>query len=115
MTQQNNHQTILTKPEFETLILIYAAHVDYEFSESEIQYIESQTTPLTYKNMLEKFNNMTDYVCMKIIIRHKNLYVKTDEQKNELLEKLKNLFKADGDYSRIEKSFLQFFKRFSEV
>jgi len=114
MPQQSKTEPILSKSEFETFILIYAAHVDYIYSDSEINYILNKTDHTTYSKMLKMFNNMTDYASMKVILRHKKLYFKTNEDQNILFEKLKNIFEIDGEYSRIEKSFLQFFQRMTD-
>lgn len=105
----------LSREEFETFLLIYASHVDYVFSDEEKTHIMSKTSIDNYQKMYDLFDNNTDYTCMKILLRHKEKYMKKEFDKKHFFDILKDLFKVDGDYSRIEKSFLQFFKRIIEV
>lgn len=101
----------LSKNEFEVFLLIYAAHVDYEFSEEEIAFILKKTDQDTFDRMNDLFNNIADFTSLKIIIIYKNLYYKTKAEEDRILELLTELFTVDGDFSRIEKVFVPFFKR----
>jgi len=111
---QTNLNTNLSKTEFETLLLIYAAHVDYQYTQEEIDFILKTTSEENYKKMLDLFNSQTDFACMKILMSHKKKFCKTQEQKSKLFNSLKKIFEIDGDYSRIEKAFLQFFERMTQ-
>jgi len=101
----------LSKKEFETFLLIYAAHVDFDFSDSEKEFILANSDPRTYKNMLDLFSNCGDYTCLKKILHHKEVYYKDKPEQERIFELLTSIFKIDGDYSRIEKSFIEFFKK----
>ncbi len=101
----------LTQDEFETFVLIYAAHVDYDYSENEIDFIKSRSSEEVYQKMLQLFENHNDYSCMKIILSHKDIHFNSDTAQENLFNKLKALFEVDGDFSRIEKNFVNFFEK----
>ncbi|MBT8233330.1 MAG: hypothetical protein HKO66_14200 [Saprospiraceae bacterium] len=105
----------LTFQEFKTFILIYAAHIDYEYSENEISFILSCSHQDVYERMLELFKVKNDYSCMKLILSHRSDYFDTKEKQESLFNLLVELFKVDGDFSRIEKNFLPFFQKMIEA
>jgi hypothetical protein len=104
----------LNKEEFIAFVLIYASHIDYEFSENEISFIRERTSDNVFDNMIKLFQLNGDYTSMKIILSHKEEYFCTKEKQNQLYQMLIDLFKVDGEYSRIEKNFLPFFKKMIE-
>jgi len=103
--------THLNKVEFETFLLIYAAHVDFEFSDSEKTFILQNSDEKTFHKMYDLFSAKSDYACLKKILEHKKLFYEEKEEQERIFELLVNIFKIDGDYSRIEKSFIEFFKK----
>lgn len=111
MPTRTRSENNLTKNQFETFLLVYAAHVDFEFSESEKAFILSRTNLETFYAMLELYSKNGDYSCLKIILNHKLEYYSSKEEQDRIFELLVEIFKVDGDYSRIEKSFIEFFKK----
>jgi hypothetical protein len=103
--------TILTRKEFEIFLMIYAAHVDYIYTAEEENYIKSISTPEDYNKMFELFDNTNDYSCLKIILANKKDHFNSVTDKEYYFNLLKNVFEEDGDYTRIEKSFIDFFER----
>ena len=98
----------LSESQFITFLLIYAGHVDYDYSDEEINYIKAQDQHNDYEIMYNMFINMVDYSSLKTILKHKDIYLKTDLKKKSIYNKIIELFKIDGDYSRGEKTFLVF-------
>jgi len=105
----------LSKEEFETFLLIYAAHVDYNYSDQEKTFILARTTQDVLEKMENIFFNYGDYSCMKIILQHKEKHYSCEKEKERIFLLLKKIFEIDGDYSRIEKSFIDFFKKMIEI
>ena len=103
--------TLLTRKEFEIFLLLYAAHVDYVYSPEEESYIRSISDSKDYEKMLKLFESTNDYSCMKIILANKKIHFNSETDKNYYFSLLKNVFEEDGDYTRIEKSFIDFFER----
>lgn len=94
--------------EFLTFLLIYIAHVDMEFAEEEKTMIQKNVGVKTYNKMLETFDSMSDYAAYQAILDYKGVYYPTADQKAELMEKIKDLFHADGEFNIMEKELLHF-------
>jgi len=94
--------------EFLAFTLIYAAHADMEFSDEEKSKIKQIVNEKTFSNLYSIFNDMSDYKSLETILSYKGLHYPTAARKSELLNQLKSLFEADGDYSRIEQGLFQF-------
>ncbi|NNC68856.1 MAG: hypothetical protein HKN09_12195 [Saprospiraceae bacterium] len=109
--QPNNAIPELTKEELEVFLLIYAAHVDYYFSEHEKDFILQRTSKETFDKIYDLFLNRGDFASLKIILHYKNIFYQQQEEQDRLYNLLKEAFEVDGDYSRVEKVFVSFFKR----
>lgn len=101
----------LTQSQFETFVLIYASHVDYDFSAEEIDYIKNQSTSMEYQEMHDLFYSISDYSSLKIILDNKKKFFDRQIERDAFYNKIVDLFKVDGDYSRGEKVFLEFLKK----
>lgn len=101
----------LTKSEFKTFVLIYAAYVDYNFSDQEEAYIKGQSSNGEYEKMNTLFKAHTDYQSLKIILEHRKKFYQSLQEKEVLYAQIVNLFKIDGEYSRPEKLFLNFLEQ----
>ena len=97
--------------EFLAFSLLYAAHVDIEFSEEEKEKIKSIVDEETYNKLYDTFINMSDYSALETILSYKGLYYPTLDRKEELLDQMKILFEADGDFSIMERELLQFLEK----
>lgn len=105
----------LSKNEFITFVLIYASHIDYEFTPHEKALILNKTDNQTFNTMMNLFEKNNDYQCMKIILKHKSKYFNNKRDQDQLFGLIKELFEADNDYSRIEQTFIPFFKKMIEA
>jgi hypothetical protein len=94
--------------EFVTFVLLYASHVDMDFSEEERAKITERLPSATFDKMYATFQDMSDYEALQNILSYKGLYYPTPERKKELLDKIKLVFFADGDYSVMERELLHF-------
>jgi len=97
--------------EFLAFTLLYAAHVDIEFSEEEKTKIQSLVDKSTYEEIYSQFNDMSDYKALEVILSYKGLYYPTHDRKAQLLAEIESLFEADGDYSVMEKELLNFLEK----
>jgi len=105
----------LEEEEFICFLLIYAGHVDYDFSKHERQFILERFDSRLFKKMEKLFHDNTDYSCLQIILAHKEYYFNSQEQLDKLISHLHEIFEADGEYSRIEKNFLPFFLKMIDL
>jgi len=101
----------LNKAQFRIYFLIYAAHVDYEYTSHEHSYLEANCDSTELNKMMELFNSHSDYASLKLILAHKQLYLQSAEDRQSIYQEVIKIFKADGDYSRSEKTFLEFFEK----
>lgn len=92
------------KHEFLAYLLLYAAHVDARYSESERNYILSKIEYPVYKKVLKEFERDNDYQHLqKILTFHRiNQAFTTDT----ILVELYELFLADNHFHRMEKYVL---------
>lgn len=97
--------------EFLAFTLIYGAHADMEFSSQEKEEVQKLVTKEKYLDLYNLFNGMSDYKALELIMDYKELYYPTTSQKNDLLDKLENLFKSDGDFSSLEKQLHLFLEK----
>lgn len=106
-TKNNN----LNRAEFEIFLMLYASHVDYVYTPEEEKYIKSISDPEAYQKMFDLFNNTNDYSCLKIILHNKEAHFDNEKDKKYYFNLLKKIFEVDGNYSRLEKSFILFFEK----
>lgn len=104
--QENNYNWNYN--EFCTYLLIYAAYADLEFSKPEKEAILKNIDQEHFDKIESVYLESSDFHRLQIIIDHKGLYYPTLSQKEELLQKMKALFEADGEYSYLEKNLLLF-------
>lgn len=113
--QDINSNISFTEEEFLCFFLIYAGHVDYEFSDEERNFILSRFDASLFERMEKLFNNYNDYTCLKIILAQRDKHFNTQEKLDKLIEMLKSIFNADGNYSRLEQNFLPFFLKMINI
>jgi len=105
----------LTKEEFLCFLLIYASHIDYVFSEAEKKFILHRIPSKVFNKMEILFHSKGDFACLQLILAHKKYYYINSNQLEGIIEMLHDIFKVDGEYSRIEKNFLPFFLKMIEM
>lgn len=94
--------------QFQTFLLLYAAHIDYKYTPEEEAYIKDQCSEEEYQDMLDLFTQHSEYGGLKIILNNKKCFLCDDKIKQRLYKEVNQLFKVDGAYSRPEKVFLKF-------
>jgi len=97
--------------EFLAFLLIYIANVDMDFAEEEMTMIRKNVGEKTYEKMFTEFDSMSDFKAYESILSYKGAYYPTAEQKEELIEKMRDLFDADADFNIMEKELLHFLER----
>jgi len=104
---------IMTRPqlsqnEFEAYLLIYAAYADYDFHSKEEEFIREFSSNEVFEKMHQVYLENSDYNSLQLIIRHMKEFLTDIESKRTMYDTILSLFKIDGDYSRGEKTFLEF-------
>lgn len=96
---------------FQAFVLIYASHADMEFTDDEKAQIKKSISPKKFEELYAQFNNLTDYQVLELILSYKEKYFSTQAEKEHLLNEMKKLFNADGEYSSLEKELLMFLNK----
>lgn len=94
--------------EFICIALLYAANVNEEFTNEEKEAILVNVGKDTYDKMYGIFDKLSDFEALEIIIAHKGIHYPTPTRKQEVLDKIEVIFKADNDYDIVEKEIYRF-------
>ena len=101
----------LSYDEFICIALLYAANVNEEFTPEEKAAIMKNVGEVTYEKMYNVFDKMSDFEALETIMNHKGVHYPTSTQKQEVLDKIEMIFKADDDYDIVEKEIYHFLKK----
>ena len=113
--KEHDHIPYLTKDQFDILLLIYASHVDYQFTDDEKDFILGKCDQDTFEVMYKLFMSLDDFTCLRTITKYKEKFYPTEASQSALFDLLKELFSIDGDFSRMEKVFVSFFSRLKQL
>lgn len=99
------------REEFVCFLLIYTSHVDMEFSDEEKESLKNQFSADIFDRQFALFSDMNDYQALDAILKYKEQYFSTPEQKQQLLDTIRSQFFTDGEFSDFEKEIYHFLER----
>ena len=100
-----------TREEFMAFLLFHAANADMEYIDEEREMILN-TIPEGKLPAIEKeYRRLTDFERIKVIQSYKAKYYPGAADKQEIIERVKKLCKADGEYDLMEKNMVMMLKR----
>jgi len=97
--------------EFKTYLLLEASHGDMVFTSDEQEQLTKNLNPATYKKMYAEFSEDTDYERIQKIMDGSKVHCDTSDKRLELIDKVKEIFAADGNVDQMEKNLLMFLKK----
>ena len=100
-----------TSNEFFTFVLIHAAQADLEITDPERKYISNKHGEELCREMEAFYFELGEYERLEYILKCRSKYFATDLSKQEVLDEMKEMFHADGDFSKLEKNLLLFFEK----
>lgn len=100
-----------TKDDYRTFVLLYAANVDGELQEEEMELIESLEGEKRVKEIHKIASKLSDYECLNLFENEREKYYPGEAGKEELLKELSTLFKSDGKFTQFEQVVLRNLKR----
>lgn len=100
-----------TKDELVAYILLFAANADFNESKEERDFIISKVDKHTFQEIHDEFDADNDYQGLKKITRSLEQHNYTNEDIDLLLEDIKVLFFADGNFDITEQNMLKSLKR----
>ncbi len=101
-------EIIQSKEDYNCFLLIYAAYADYDFSEDERAFIISKCSLEIYERIVSYFEELTEYTRLQVIMQNKDKYMSCDHDRDNYFNSIKALFNSDGEYSKLEKTLLNF-------
>ncbi len=102
---------MLNYDEFLTFLLLYAAHTDIDYSVEEQVLIKSILPSVSYDRVYDKFDSMTDFAALQLILEHRETHFATEPEKQVILDLVKALFHIDGDFSTMEHDLFLFLEK----
>lgn len=92
----------LTKEEFKVLVMLYAASIDGNIHEDEVEVMLERTTPDVLKRVKKQFSKMSDAEVLDCMADGKQTFASTEEAKAEVLSSIRSIINADEKASTIE-------------
>lgn len=100
-----------TKDDFTGFVLLYAASVDAEVQEDELDMIRKLLGEERTKELQKAGKNFSDYEYLQFIESERPNYFPGEEGKAQLMAEIIALFKSDGEYSQFEQVVARNLKR----
>lgn len=97
--------------DFVTYLMIYAAYSDLELTGDEKKFIIKKVGQHRYDKMDTLFQSQNDKEVIDFILKMKKIHVDKDGSK-DMLQILKDVFFADGEFSTLEQNVYLSLKRF---
>jgi hypothetical protein len=101
----------LKEEEFHAYMLLYATHADFEYKESERDFILSKVEGETLERVQKLFDRQNDIERIDTIRDSFHALGKSKNDVDSLMKELTELFNADGDFNQVEHNLLIGLKR----
>lgn len=102
---------MFTKEEFKVLVMLYAANIDSNIHQNEVDRILEKTDAATYEKVRKMFKNMGDTEILSCIQENKVQYLADPAEKQQLLDDVHSIIAADGRHSAMENQLIRELKR----
>lgn len=103
-----------TRKEFEAYVLLYAAHCNFFESEEELNYILSKVDKKTFHRIHTEVVIDSDEINLNKIQQYISENNLQQEEKEQLIRDIKNVFFADGSVDLLEKKVFSILKKIIE-
>lgn len=101
----------LDHQEFLAYLFLYGASADLVINKDEVELILERVGKEKYEKALSLFESKSDYERLQFILSHKEVHFPTEEQKNKVLDQLKEIFYADKDFSTMEQNIFRILQK----
>lgn len=106
MTHDISQHPYWTRDEFMAFLMFYGANADMECTEEERLMIIN-TIPEGHLPEIEKeYSRLSDFERIEVIQAYKPKYYPNNAEKKTIIEKLKEICSADGEYDTMEKNMV---------
>ena len=104
----------MTKEEFKVLIMMYAANVDGNIHENEVEQMLQKTDPAIFERMKKTFCKMSDMDVLLCIQENKEKFMVDEVVKQGFLNEMHSIIMADDHCSPMEAHLMRTMKRLLE-
>ena len=94
----------LSKEEFEIYCLLIAANADFNITRQELIAMGAHTNPELFVKVYNGFEADKDIERIDTIREYKTLYIKDELDRQNLFDRMKEVFFADGKFQVAEQS-----------
>lgn len=94
----------LTREEFEIYCLLIAADADFDITRQELIAMGAHTDPVMFVRIYNGFEADNDMERIATIEECKKLHIKDELDRQNLFDKMKKVFFADGKFQAAEQS-----------
>ena len=101
----------LTKEEFKTLVMLYAANIDGNIQSEEVKIMLQKSDFDTVDKMEKLFSKMSDIEVLDCIRENKALYAATEADRLDLMRDLCAIIEADEKTTVIEEQMVRAMRR----
>ncbi len=101
----------LSKEEFEIYCLFMAANADFNITRQELIAIGAHTDPELFVKVYNGFEADKDIERIDTICECKALYIKDELDRQNLFDRMKEVFFADGKFVAAEQSILTMLRK----
>lgn len=105
---------MFTKDEFKVLVMLYAANIDSNIHQDEVDGILQKTDAATYEKVRKMFKKMSDTEILSCIQENKSQFIADADEKQQLLDDVHSIIAADGRNSAMEIQLIRVLKRVLE-
>lgn len=102
---------MFTKEEFKVLVMLYAANIDSNIHQDEVDRILEKTDVATFEKVRKMFKNMGDTEILSCIQENKVQYLADPAEKQQLLDDVHSIIAADGRHSAMENHLTRVLKK----
>ena len=102
---------MFTKDEFKVLVMLYAANIDSNIHQDEVDEILQKTDAATYEKVRKMFNKMSDTEILSSIQDNKAQYLADATEKQQLLDDVHSIIASDGHHSAMENHLTRVLKK----
>ena len=104
----------MTKDEFKVLVLLYAANIDGNIHENEVEQLLQKTDSMTFEKMKKAFRKMSDMEVLSCIQENKERFVVGESAKQCFMDEIHSIIVADDHCSPIEAHLMRTLKKVFE-
>lgn len=101
----------LTREEFEIYCLFMAANADFNITKQELIAMGAHTNPELFVKVYNGFEADNDMERIATIRECKALYIKDELDRQNLFDKMKKVFFADGKFQAAEQSIFTMLRK----